>query len=228
MISLDHVSKVYYEKSRNVALDDVSLTIEDGEMVFLLGDSGAGKSTLIRLLLGEETPTSGTVMVDGEDVGAMKRRLLPKYRRRFGVIFQDFRLFRDATVYDNVAFSQRVVVTPAKAIRKRVPRVLEEVGLSRKLKSFPDQLSGGEQQRVAIARALVNGPLYLLADEPTGNLDRRNAEEVMRLLAEVNRGGTTVIVVTHDTSLVSLFGGRVVTLESGKVIRDSGREEGKT
>ena len=220
MIEFRRVSKTYNGAVKADALNEVSLTIEEGEFVFIIGDSGAGKSTLIRLLLGEEKPTSGSVLIDGVNVGKLKKWQLPRYRRHFGVIFQDFRLLQNYTVYENVAIAQRVISASRKGMKKRVPRILAEVGLEEKKKSLPAQLSGGEQQRVAIARAVVNGPQYLLADEPTGNLDPANSEEVLRLLEKFNRGGTTVIVVTHDVEMVNRFRKRVVMMKDGQIVSD--------
>ncbi len=226
MIYFENVSKTY---GKNVkAVRNLSLHIERGEFVFVMGDSGSGKSTLIRLLLKEIEPTEGRITVDGEELVGMKRRRIPYYRRKLGVVFQDFKLLKDRNVYENVAFAQRVVVTPSRQIRKDVPRILTKVGLSAKYKAFPGELSGGEQQRVAIARALVNQPDILLCDEPTGNLDSRNAWEVMRLLEEINAGGTTVVVVTHSREIVERMGKRVVVMNRGDMIDDrqiSGSEE---
>ena len=184
MIELSHVNKVYSEGNR--AVKDLSLTIDDGEFAFIVGRSGSGKSTLLKLLLKELEPTSGRIVVNDMDLGKMPRRYVPKYRRKLGVVFQDFRLLKDLTVFENVAFAQRV-------IRDTVPEMLRLVGLSAKYKAYPAQLSGGEQQRVAIARALINRPEVLLADEPTGNLDSFNAHEIMHLLEEINQRGTTMI-----------------------------------
>ena len=195
MIDLENVTKAY---STGVhALNGVSLHIDKGEFVFIVGDSGSGKSTLIKLLLKELNPTSGTIKVNGINLNKMKQRAIPKYRRKIGVVFQDFRLLKDRNVYENIAFAQRVVITPSKQIRKNVPMMLSLVGLAEKYKSYPKQLSGGEQQRVALARALVNRPNILLADEPTGNLDPKNSKEIMKLLETINERGTTVLVVTH-------------------------------
>ena len=185
MIEISKLTKTYEKSSR--ALKDVSLTIDDGEFVFITGRSGSGKSTLLRILLKEVEPTSGRVVVNDMDLGRMPRRYVPKYRRQLGVVFQDFRLLKDRNVYENVAFAQRVIGVSGRKIRESVPEMLRMVGLSSKYKSFPHQLSGGEQQRVAIARALINRPAILLADEPTGNLDPHNAMEIMGLLEEINR-----------------------------------------
>ena len=219
MITLDHVSKSY--STGAPALNDVSIKIEPGEFVFVVGDSGSGKSTLIKLLLRELLPTSGTITVNGTDVGKLKHRQIPKFRRNIGVVFQDFRLLMDRNVYENVAFAQRVVQVPSKQIRKNVPSILSVVGLAGKYKARPRQLSGGEQQRVAIARALVNNPRILLADEPTGNLDNNNAWEIMNLLEMINSRGTTVVVVTHNMEIVRAMGKRVITIQKGNVVSDS-------
>ena len=205
-------------------LKSISLTIDDGEFVFITGRSGSGKSTLMKILLKEVEPTSGRVVVNDMDLGRMPRRYVPKYRRTLGVVFQDFRLLKDRTVYENVAFAQRVIGAPPRTIRESVPRMLKLVGLSSKYKSYPHQLSGGEQQRVAIARALINDPAVLLADEPTGNLDPHNSMEIMRLLEEINRRGTTVVVVTHSREIVNAMHKRVITIDRGMIIGDE--EEG--
>lgn len=218
MIEIKNLTKTYEKSSR--ALKNVNITIEDGEFVFVTGRSGSGKSTLMKILLKEVEPTSGRVIVNDMDLGKMPRSYVPKYRRRLGVVFQDFRLLKDKTVYENVAFAQRVIGVSSRRIRESVPQMLKMVGLSSKYKSFPRQLSGGEQQRVAIARALINKPEVLLADEPTGNLDPQNAMEIMRLLDEINRQGTTVIVVTHSRDLVNTMQKRVITIEKGVVVSD--------
>ena len=196
MIKLEHVSKSY--SAGIPALNDISLNIEEGEFVFVVGDSGSGKATLIKLLLKELEPTEGKITINGKDLHKIRRKQIPRYRRNVGVVFQDFRLLKDRNVYENVAFAQRVIGTSTRKIRSNVPTMLSMVGLAAKYKSLPKQLSGGEQQRVAIARALVNEPKILLADEPTGNLDEKNAWEIMRLLEEINKRGTTVLVVTHN------------------------------
>ena len=218
MIEIKNLTKTYEKSSR--ALKNVNITIEDGEFVFVTGRSGSGKSTLMKILLKEVEPTSGRVIVNDMDLGKMPRSYVPKYRRRLGVVFQDFRLLKDKTVYENIAFAQRVIGVSSRRIRESVPQMLKMVGLSSKYKSFPRQLSGGEQQRVAIARALINKPEVLLADEPTGNLDPQNAMEIMRLLDEINRQGTTVIVVTHSRDLVNTMQKRVITIEKGVVVSD--------
>ena len=218
MITLDHVSKSY--STGAPALNDVSIHIEPGEFVFIVGDSGSGKSTLIKLLLRELLPTSGTITVSGTNVGKLKHRQIPKFRRKIGVVFQDFRLLMDRNVYENVAFAQRVVQVPNKQIRRNVPSILAVVGLAGKYKARPKQLSGGEQQRVAVARALVNEPPILLADEPTGNLDPKNSQEIMKLLEEINEKGTTVLVVTHNREIVNAMKKRVITMSQGVVVSD--------
>lgn len=218
MIEISKLTKTYEKGSR--ALKDVSLTIDDGEFVFITGRSGSGKSTLLRILLKEVEPTSGRVVVNDMDLGRMPRRYVPKYRRQLGVVFQDFRLLKDRNVYENVAFAQRVIGVSGRKIRESVPEMLRMVGLSSKYKSFPHQLSGGEQQRVAIARALINRPDILLADEPTGNLDPHNAMEIMGLLEEINRQGTTVVVVTHSSEIVNMMRKRVITIQRGIVVGD--------
>ena len=222
MITLENVSKSYAKGQP--ALNDVSLHIDKGEFVFIVGNSGSGKSTLIKLLLKELEPTSGTIIVNDQDLGKMKRRKVPKYRRGVGVVFQDFRLLKDRNVYENVAFAQRVIERPNRVIKKRVPEILTLVGLAVKYKSFPRELSGGEQQRVALARALVNRPNILLADEPTGNLDPKNSLEIMKLLEEINERGTTVLVVTHNREIVNSFRKRVITMRKGVIVSDE--EEG--
>ena len=222
MITLENVSKSYAKGQP--ALNDVSLHIDKGEFVFIVGNSGSGKSTLIKLLLKELEPTSGTIIVNDQNLGKMKRRKVPKYRRGVGVVFQDFRLLKDRNVYENVAFAQRVIERPNRVIKKRVPEILTLVGLAEKYKSFPRELSGGEQQRVALARALVNRPNILLADEPTGNLDPKNSLEIMKLLEEINERGTTVLVVTHNREIVNSSRKRVITMRKGVIVSDE--EEG--
>ena len=218
IIFLDNVSKSY--SSGSPALNGVSLSIGRGEFVFIVGDSGSGKSTLIKLLLRELTATSGSVYVMGNDLAKLKHRQIPRFRRNLGVVFQDFRLLNDRNVYENVAFAQRVIEKPNRVIKKRVPEVLTLVGLAEKYKSFPKELSGGEQQRVAVARAIVNRPDILLADEPTGNLDPGNSMEIMKLLEEINNRGTTVLVVTHNREIVNSMKKRVITMRKGVVVSD--------
>lgn len=218
MITLENVSKAY--STGAPALNNVSLKIEAGEFVFVVGDSGSGKSTLIKLLLRELLPTSGKIMVNDIDVAGLRHKQIPKYRRKLGVVFQDFRLLKDRNVYENVAFAQRIVQTPSKEIKKNVPSILSTVGLAGKYKARPKQLSGGEQQRVALARALVNNPPILLADEPTGNLDPKNSWEIMKLLEEINGRGTTVLVVTHNREIVNAMKKRVITMNKGVIVND--------
>ena len=218
MIKLEHVSKSY--SAGIPALNDISLNIEEGEFVFIVGNSGSGKSTLIKLLLKELEPTKGVITINNRNLNAIRRKQIPKYRRNVGVVFQDFRLLKDRNVYENVAFAQKVIGTPARLIRSSVPTMLSMVGLAAKYKSYPKQLSGGEQQRVAIARALVYQPKILLADEPTGNLDNHNAWEIMKLLEEINQKGTTVVVVTHNLEIVKAMKKRVITMKKGVIISD--------
>lgn len=223
MITLESVSKSY---SNGVpALNDVTLHIQKGEFVFIVGDSGSGKSTLIKLLLRELTPSSGRVIVNNYDLSKLRRRKVAKFRRNIGVVFQDFRLLKDRNVYENVAFAQRVIEVPTRQIKKNVPAMLSLVGLAGKYKAKPRQLSGGEQQRVALARALVNNPPILLADEPTGNLDPRNSWEIMKLLEEINKRGTTVLVVTHNREIVNAMRKRVITVKKGVIISDEEKGE---
>ncbi|MBQ6129146.1 MAG: cell division ATP-binding protein FtsE [Lachnospiraceae bacterium] len=223
MITMESVSKSY--SSGVPALNDVSLHIKKGEFVFIVGDSGSGKSTLIKLLLRELTPTSGRIIVNNYDLSRLRRRKVAKFRRNVGVVFQDFRLLKDRNVYENVAFAQRVIEVPTRQIRKNVPAMLSLVGLAGKYKAKTWQLSGGEQQRVALARALVNNPPILLADEPTGNLDPRNSWEIMKLLEEINRRGTTVLVVTHNREIVNAMRKRVITMKKGIIISDEEKGE---
>ena len=218
MIELNEVTKEY---SKGVAaLNGVNLKIEQGEFVFIVGDSGSGKSTLIKLIMKELEPTSGTIMVNGQNLERLKHRKIPMYRRGLGVVYQDFRLLKDRNIYENIAFAQRVVETPTRIIKKKVPAALSLVGLAQKYKSYPKELSGGEQQRVAIARAIVNEPAILLADEPTGNLDPKNSWEIMKLLEAINMRGTTVVVVTHNKEIVEKMQKRVSTMSEGVIISD--------
>jgi len=212
MIEVKNLTKTY--KTGNKALKEINIQIQDGEFVFIMGRSGSGKSTLLKLLLKELEPTSGQIIVNDMDLEKMPRRYIPKYRRRLGMVFQDFRLLKDKTVYENVAFAQRVIGVSPREIKKNVPEMLRLVGLSSKYKAYPNQLSGGEQQRVAIARALINSP------EPTGNLDVHNSMEIMELLEEINRRGTTVLVVTHSREIVAEMGKRVITLTRGVLTGD--------
>jgi len=218
VIVLDHVSKSY--STGAPALDNVSLRVKKGEFVFIVGDSGSGKSTLIKLLLRELTPTSGTIIVNGQDVGKLRRWRIPKFRRSLGIVFQDFRLLKDRNVYENVAFAQRVIQAPIRDMKKAVPAVLSLVGLAGKYKAKPKELSGGEQQRVALARALVNRPALILADEPTGNLDPKNTKEIMKLLEDINDRGATILVVTHNREVVNEMKKRVITMKKGVIVSD--------
>ena len=201
-------------------LKGITTGVEQGDMCVIQGTSGSGKSTLFKLLLRELLPTSGKIMVNDIDVASLRHKQIPKYRRKLGVVFQDFRLLKDRNVYENVAFAQRIVQTPSKEIKKNVPSILSTVGLAGKYKARPKQLSGGEQQRVALARALVNNPPILLADEPTGNLDPKNSWEIMKLLEEINERGTTVLVVTHNREIVNAMKKRVITMNKGVIVND--------
>jgi len=229
MITLEHVSKTYsgtLTSSKDVpAVTDINLHIRKGEFVFIVGDSGSGKSTLIKMLLRELQPSSGRIVVNGTDITRLRNRKIAQYRRQVGTVFQDFRLLKDRNVYENVAFAQRVIEVPNRNIKKNVPVMLSLVGLAGKYKSKIKELSGGEQQRVAIARALINNPPILLADEPTGNLDPRNSWEIMKLLETINRGGTTVIVVTHNREIVNAMRKRVITIQKGVIISDEEKGE---
>ncbi len=221
MIELKNVTKVY--PNGTVALEDVDLFIRKGEFVFILGHSGAGKSTLLKLLLHEETPTSGSIVVGEYNLRKIRKREIPYLRRQIGMVFQDFRLIPTLTAYENVAFAMRVTNVSSRQIRKRVPYILNLVGLAHKAKVRPEELSGGEQQRVALARALVHNPPIIIADEPTGNIDPELSLEIMRLLSEINRLGTTIIVVTHEQDMVRQFDCRAIKLEGGHVVFDTGR-----
>ena len=218
MIEFKDVTKEY---SKGIAaLNGVNLKIEKGEFAFIVGDSGSGKSTLIRLLLKELDPTSGSIIVNGQNLNRLKHRKIPQYRRHLGVVFQDFRLLKDRNIYENIAFALRVTETSPRIIKQKVPAALSLVGLAQKYKAFPKELSGGEQQRVAIARAIVNEPAILLADEPTGNLDPTNSWEIMKLLEEANERGTTVLVVTHYQEIVNEMKKRVITMKKGVIVSD--------
>lgn len=218
IILLENVSKTYTTGTE--ALKEITMTIQKGEFVFIVGRSGSGKSTLIRLILKEIEPTLGKIYVAGNDLSKIKRKKIPKLRRNIGVVFQDFRLLKDRNVFENVAFAQKVVGVSNYSIRKQVPAMLSIVGLTDKYNSYPNELSGGEQQRVALARALVNNPTLLLADEPTGNLDPKNSWEIIKLLEEINLRGTTVIVVTHNHEIVNVMQKRVITLNQGIIVSD--------
>ena len=222
VIRLEHVRKSYPTSTRP-ALDDVTVGIDKGEFVFLVGSSGSGKSTFLRLLMKEEVASAGTVEVAGKDVGRLSRWKVPALRRSIGCVFQDFRLLPNKTVFQNVAFALEVIGKSKGVARRVVPEVLELVGLGGKEHRYPHELSGGEQQRVAVARAFVNRPLILLADEPTGNLDPDTSIEIMRLLDRINRTGTTVVMVTHDSNIVNQMRRRVVEIESGRIVRDQAR-----
>ena len=223
MIEFTNVEKTY--EQGNKALNGISMTIEDGEFCFLVGPSGSGKSTIIRLITGELKPTAGSVHVNGYSLERIRKREIPYLRRTVGVVFQDFRLISNMTVYENVAFAMRVIGAREKEIRDRVPYVLELVGLENKKNRLPGEMSGGEQQRLAIARALVNNPSTIIADEPTGNLDPERSFEIMALLQEINNLGTTMLVVTHDQNLVQLFNKRVISINDGLVVSDGTEEE---
>ena len=219
MVEMKNVTMVY-ENSDVAALDDVSLTINEGEFAFLVGPSGSGKTTIIKLLTGEIRASDGEIVVNGFNMGEIKHRKMPMMRRTIGVVFQDFRLIEKMSVYDNVAFAMRVVGATNKEIKARVPRVLELVGLEGREKRLPAELSGGEQQRVAIARALVNNPKMIIADEPTGNLDPVRSLELMLLFEKINEMGTTILVVTHEKELVNAFSKRVIAIDGGHLISD--------
>ena len=218
VIEFRHVSKVY--EGGDVGLDDASFQIVRGDFVFLVGSTGSGKSTLMKLLIKEIDPTSGAVVVAGKDLAAMDRKRVPLYRRNIGVVFQDFKLLPNRTVYDNVAYALQVTGGSRREIREKVPDVLRLTGLATKLHNYPDQLSGGEQQRVSVARAFVNHPPLLLADEPTGNLDPETSIGIMQLLHRINKAGTTVVVATHDSHMVDRMQRRVLELQGGRLIRD--------
>lgn len=221
MIKFTEVSKEY--KNGVNALSNINIHIGKGEFVYLVGSSGAGKSTLIKLLLKEEEPTSGRIFLNGNEITKVNNRKIPYIRRDIGVVFQDFRLLPNKTVYENVAFAMEILGTNPKDIRRRVPMILSMVDLSRKASSYPEQLSGGEQQRVSIARAIVNNPPVLIADEPTGNLDPETALEIMRALMDINARGTTILMATHAREIVNSMRKRVLALENGKLIRDEER-----
>ncbi len=218
MIYFNNVSKVYNKDS--VALDDVTLTITTGEFVSIVGHSGAGKTTLVKMILADEVPTSGTVFFESINVPKLKNEELTKLRRRIGVVFQDFKLLSNKTAYENIAFAMEAVGKSNEEIESDVPHVLELVDLSKKMYHFPNQMSGGEQQRLAIARAIINQPELIIADEPTGNLDAINTYEIVQILKKINNLGTTVVLTTHNRGVIDSVGGRVITMEKGKIIRD--------
>ncbi|MBR6683874.1 MAG: cell division ATP-binding protein FtsE [Firmicutes bacterium] len=219
MIELKNVTKTYDGDVTGV--DNLSLKIEDGEFVFLVGESGSGKSTLLKLLMRELVPSEGSITIDGKEITKLRRKKVAELRRNMGIVFQDYRLLQKRTVYENVAFALEVIEIPTRKIRRSVPAALNLVGLSHKSKNYPNEISGGEQQRTAIARAIVNNPPLLLADEPTGNLDPRNSQEIMEVLDAINNRGTTVIVATHDRAIVDAMKKRVIHLENGVIVRDS-------
>ncbi|MBR6552955.1 MAG: cell division ATP-binding protein FtsE [Clostridia bacterium] len=219
MIEFRNVSKVY-EDTNTKALSDLNIKIDDGEFVFVVGASGAGKSTFLKIMMREEVPSSGRVNINGYDLNGMRKKDIPYFRRTLGIVFQDFRLIPSMNVYDNIAYAMRVIGAKEAEIRKRVPYLLGLVGLNSKARSFPNQLSGGEQQRVALARALANNASMIIADEPTGNIDPRMSYDIVNLLNHINSDGTTVIMVTHDYHLVKTFNHRVITIQNGKVLSD--------
>lgn len=224
MISIQHVTKTYGNGTR--ALNDISLEINSGEFVYIVGPTGSGKSTLIKLLDGEEAPDKGKVIVDGVDVGALKHRKIPLYRRNIGVVFQDYRLLPTKTAFENIAYALEVVDTPKEKLRKRVREVLKLVDVSDKSNSFPEQLSGGQQQRVTIARAIANRPKILIADEPTGNLDPKKSDEIIRLFEKINQEEkTTILIVTHDTAIVKHHPKRMIAIDCGHVVADISKGE---
>lgn len=218
MLEMRHAGKIY--PGGAVALEDINVHIKPGEFVFLVGPSGAGKSTFIRMISREIEPTSGQILVDGVDVMKLKRGDIPYLRRQLGIVFQDFRLLNDRTAFENVAFAMQVIEAPSHKIRKRVNEVLELVGLRDRGDNYPGEMSGGEQQRVAIARAIVNDPLLVIADEPTGNLDPETSKEIMEIFTQINHNGTTIIMATHDKTMVDYMQKRVIALENGRIVRD--------
>lgn len=222
MLEFVDVTKIY--KDKFTAVKNINLKIEKGSFSFIVGKSGAGKTTLIKLMIKEIDPTEGKLFFDGNDITQLSNRKIPMHRRKIGVIFQDFRLLHKKTVYENIAFAMEMVGQPAKNIRREVPTVLSMVGLSDKANNFPSELAGGEQQRIAIARAVVNKPDLIIADEPTGNLDPETSYEIMKIFTEINRRGTTLLMVTHDRAIVDMMKKRVIELKNGKIIRDT--EEG--
>lgn len=218
MLLMTDVSKTY--PSGSVALRDVNIHIQPGEFVFVVGPSGAGKSTFIKMLFREVIPTTGNIYVNGVDLLELKEKEIPYLRRQLGIIFQDYRLLPDRTVYDNVAFAMQVIETPYRKIKRRVMSVLDLVGLRKRANSYPTELSGGEQQRVAIARAIVNDPLLVIADEPTGNLDPETSWDIMHIFSEINESGTTIVMATHDKEIVDNMEKRVIAIEKGSIVRD--------
>ena len=221
MLLMSGVSKTY--RNGSVALKNIDLHIKPGEFVFLVGPSGAGKSTFIKMLFKEVLPTTGKIYVDGVDVLALTDKEVPFLRRQLGIIFQDYRLLPDRTVYDNVAFAMQVIESPAVKTRRRVMTVLELVGLKNRANAYPPELSGGEQQRIAIARAIVNDPIMVIADEPTGNLDPETSKDIMRIFTGINESGTTIVMATHDKEIVDAMGKRVIAIENGVIVRDDAK-----
>lgn len=219
LIKLNNVSKMY-DKTKHLALSDISIHINKGEFVFIVGKSGAGKSTFMKMLLKELEPSSGEICIDGKDVTKIKKRHIPFYRRKLGVVFQDYRLLTNKTVYENIAFAMEIVEKSRIDIKERVPEALKLVGLSQRGHYFPDQLSGGEQQRVAIARAIINKPSIIICDEPTGNLDPKTSIGIIKLLRDINCMGTTVVMATHDKDIVDMMQMRVISLDGGKIVSD--------
>lgn len=218
MLKMTDVSKVY--PGGSVALQNVDIHIEPGEFVFVVGPSGAGKSTFIKMLFREVLPTTGSIFVNGVDILSLTPNEIPYMRRQLGIIFQDYRLLPDRTVYENVAFAMEVIETPRRKIKRRVLNVLDLVGLRHRADAYPNELSGGEQQRIAIARAIVNDPVFVIADEPTGNLDPETSWDIMEIFKEINAEGTTIVMATHDKEIVDAMGKRVIAIEDGKIVRD--------
>lgn len=218
MLRMENVSKVY--PGGSVALQDVDIYIKPGEFVFVVGPSGAGKSTFIKMLFREVLPTTGSIFVNGVDILSLTPKEIPYMRRQLGIIFQDYRLLPDRTVYENVAFAMQVIETPHRKIKRRVLNVLDLVGLRHRANAYPNELSGGEQQRIAIARAIVNDPILVIADEPTGNLDPETSWDIMEIFKEINASGTTIVMATHDKEIVDAMGKRVVAIEHGNIVRD--------
>ena len=218
MLRMENVSKVY--PGGSVALQDVDIHIKPGEFVFVVGPSGAGKSTFIKMLFREVLPTTGSIFVNGVDILSLTPKEIPYMRRQLGIIFQDYRLLPDRTVYENVAFAMQVIETPHRKIKRRVLNVLDLVGLRHRANAYPNELSGGEQQRIAIARAIVNDPILVIADEPTGNLDPETSWDIMDIFKEINASGTTIVMATHDKEIVDAMGKRVVAIEHGSIVRD--------
>lgn len=218
MLKMTDVSKVY--PGGSVALQKVNIHIEPGEFVFVVGPSGAGKSTFIKMLFREVLPTTGSIFVNGVDILSLTPKEIPYMRRQLGIIFQDYRLLPDRTVYENVAFAMEVIETPRRKIKRKVLNVLDLVGLRHRCNAYPNELSGGEQQRIAIARAIVNDPVFVIADEPTGNLDPETSWDIMEIFKEINAEGTTIVMATHDKEIVDAMGKRVIAIEDGKIVRD--------